>query len=133
MTDQEVYIEAVSKRLQAAEAANARNSAALHKLIELMQQRLGYLDAEELATMMKESEEEAVRVSLLLASQPAPPMPIFSTTETEQEHDFNGNIVDDQQGSTSWIVDDGQSSAGGEMPLTLTDAEAIEVNAYTCH
>jgi hypothetical protein len=49
----------------------------MDKLLTTLQSRLVKLEASELDEITKKSQDEAIKVALLLANQPAPPMPEF--------------------------------------------------------
>ena len=141
-TDQELFIEAINYRLQAAEYENARNTAKMNSLIDTMRKRLGPIDQAEMDALISESEDEAVRVSLLLAAQPAPPRPYVYT---DTSISGSSQVVDDQKGSGIWgeeeegptganeFIDDWKSLGSGagagavsKQEKPISDAEATE-------
>ena len=71
------YILTINRRLLEAESENIKNSVMMDKILHLIQAKLGKLEREELEQMMGSSQDEAVKISILLASQPAPPLPHF--------------------------------------------------------
>ena len=73
----EGYINAVNKRLLQAELQTARNGVVMEKLLNALQTKITKLEEKEVEIITKESQEEAIRIALILVSQPAPPMPDF--------------------------------------------------------
>ena len=61
-----------------------------------MQTKLGKLEHQELELISQESQDEAVRISLLLASQPAPPMPHFYMDQKYTDAEALADIIDDK-------------------------------------
>jgi hypothetical protein len=68
----------------------------MDKLLHLMQTKLGKLEHQELELISQESQDEAVRISLLLASQPAPPMPQFYMDQKYTDAENLADIIDDR-------------------------------------
>ena len=115
----------------------------LEKLLNSLQSKLVKLEEEELATITKRSQDEAVRLAVQLAGQPAPPMPEFELDAIYQDAEKLADAVDDvfgksggkddysEQERTSWekYDDDDKSSVEEKDPkeTTITDAEAIKL------
>ena len=134
-SDQELFIEAINHRLQAAENENARNTQRMNSLLNTIRKELGPIDQTEMDALVSESADEAVRVALLLAAQPAPPRP-YVYTETEASG-YSNVVVDDQEGGGIWgkqvegstggIIDDWKYMNGASKEeISISDAEATE-------
>ena len=67
----------------------------LDKIIHLVQSKLGKLEMAELEELTLQSQDEAVRISLMLAAQPAPPMPEFTIDSKYKNPEKLADIVDD--------------------------------------
>jgi hypothetical protein len=128
----EEYVEALNRRMLQAEAQTSRNGVMMEKVIHLLQSRLVQLEASDIDKIAKQSQDEAVRLALLLASQPAPPMPDFAI-ETEY-NDFQKveGFFDDVTGSV-WgelgnveyaFRDDHNEGSLMQEFAPITDAEA---------
>lgn len=103
----------------------------MDKLLHLMQSKLGKLEHQELELISQESQDEAVRISLLLASQPAPPMPQFYVDPKYTDAEKLADIIDDKFEAK----DDYETESKGKSKyddfaeeLSITDTEA----AKTC-
>jgi hypothetical protein len=104
----------------------------MDKLLHLMQSKLGKIEHQELETISLESQDEAVRISLLLASQPAPPMPQFYMDTKYTDAETLADIIDDKFESKDdyktnkekggkFLFDDDDKEA------SVTDAEALKM------
>jgi len=83
-------INAMNHRLALAEAQMAHNTATMNKLIFALQERLTRLDTKEIEQLIKETQNEAVRVALLQSLFPAPPMPEFVLDSKYSETGWEG-------------------------------------------
>lgn len=116
-----------------------KNGLVMEKLLNSLQSRLIKLEASELEEITKHSQDEAVRLALLHAGQPAPPMPEFELDPTYQDAEKLADAIDDVFGKTggkddyneeerkSWDkYDDDDKSFKDEKEVepTFTDAEA---------
>lgn len=114
----------------------------MEKLLNSLQSRLVKLEASELVEITKRSQDEAVRIALTLAGQPAPPMPEFELDAKFQDADKLADAIDDAFGKSggkddydeeerkSWDkYDDDQTLPEEEKKVedTITDAEAIKL------
>ena len=138
-SDQELFIEAINHRLQAAENENARNSKRMNSLLNTIRKKLGPIDQAEMDALVSESADEAVRVALLLAAQPAPPRPyVYMETSASGS---SSQVVDDQEEVGLWgkdvggvsgtTIDDwkyvsGESGEKSKEESPMSDAEATE-------
>lgn len=111
----------------------------MEKLLNSLQSRLVKLEATELDEITRRSQDEAVRLVLLLAAQPAPPMPEFELDPKYQDAEKLADAIDDFFGKSGgkddyneeerkqWeeFDDDDKSPKKVEKEsLTITDAEA---------
>ena len=127
------YLETINRRLLEAESENIRNSVMMDKVSHLMQSKLGKSEKLDLEEMMSLSQDEAVKISMLLASQPAPEVPHFYIDSLYLDAEKLADAVDDvflevikenSEGVKSWS----QSSSefdDTESPL-ITDEEAMK-------
>lgn len=67
----------------------------MEKLLNSLQSRLVKLEMSELEEIKKISQDEAVRLTLILAAQPAPPMPEFELDPIYQDADKLADAIDD--------------------------------------
>lgn len=72
-----------------------RNGLMLDKMIHLLQKRLLKLETSEIEYLTKNSQDEAVRIALMLASQPAPPMPEFELDPEYQDAEALADVAND--------------------------------------
>eukprot|EP00607_Mallomonas_marina_P005171 CAMPEP_0182429608 /NCGR_PEP_ID=MMETSP1167-20130531/31558_1 /TAXON_ID=2988 /ORGANISM="Mallomonas Sp, Strain CCMP3275" /LENGTH=217 /DNA_ID=CAMNT_0024613537 /DNA_START=124 /DNA_END=777 /DNA_ORIENTATION=+ len=93
--EMETYITSIEKRLLQAESQNIRNAIVMDKLVRAVQSRLVKIESVELKKIMKSSEDQAVKIALELAGQPAPPMPEFEIEEKYKDAETLADIVDD--------------------------------------
>ena len=116
-----------------------KNEIMLGKVISAVQARLVKLEASELELLSKESQDEAVKLALVLSKYPAPPMPEFEMDEKYQDAEKIADLVDDifsstSSGNSNSRQDDffdnygsGEStSSKEEEKLSITDAEATK-------
>jgi hypothetical protein len=94
-SEMEEYVDALNRRLLEAESLTIRNGVMMEKVIHLLQSRLVSLETSEFEKVSKTSEDEAVRLALLLASQPAPPMPEFAMDPKYNDLEKIADLVDD--------------------------------------
>jgi hypothetical protein len=117
----------------------------MEKILIALQSRLVELEATELEEITKQSQDEAVRLAILLAGQPAPPMPEFELDSKYKDAEKLADAVDDVFGSLDSSKDDfkndkepwenyddteypsSKKSAKVEPSETLTDAEALKL------
>jgi hypothetical protein len=108
----------------------------MEKLIAALQTRLIQLETSELDKLSKQSQDEAVRIALLLAAQPAPPMPEFEMDSKYKDAEALADLVDDifgkvGEGSGAGLdnmeVDGYEDDKKEEEPaFTITDADALK-------
>ena len=67
----------------------------MEKLLNSLQSKLVKLEMSELSEITKFSQDEAVRLTLMLAAQPAPPMPEFQLDPIYQDADKLADAIDD--------------------------------------
>lgn len=72
----------------------------MEKLLNSLQTRLIKLESLELLEITKQSQDEAVRLAILLASQPAPPMPEFELDLKYQDAEVLADAIDDVFGKS---------------------------------
>jgi hypothetical protein len=72
-----------------------KNTLLTEKVIEDLQRRLVTIDAEDMKTLIEHSRDEAVRIALALASQPAPPMSEYFIDSKYKTPEELGNLIDD--------------------------------------
>lgn len=115
----------------------------MEKLLNSLQSRLVKIEAIELAEITKHSQDEAVRLAVQLAGQPAPPMPEFELDSVYLDAEKLADAIDDvfgksggkddysEQERKSWdkYDDDDKSSVDVRKPLqsTVTDADATKL------
>lgn len=115
-----------------------KNEIMMNKLINSMQLNLYKLEQNEYKDISMKSNSEAVEVALLLASHPAPPMPIFPLDSQYYNAESLANKVDDIfskdnliQGGEYYqdIIENKNSNK--DLPEhheeTLTDSEAMKL------
>ena len=119
----------------------------MNKLISSMQSNLYKLEQVEFNDLTVHASNEAVEIALMLASHPAPPMPIFPMDAQYQDPEALANAIDDIFGKegldAAYFGGGAEGGAGGakdgksdgasefkdgwEEPVAaITDAEAIE-------
>ena len=116
----------------------------MEKLLNSLQSRLIKLEMAELEEITKHSQDEAVRLALILTSQPAPPMPEFELDTKYLDNENLANAIDDvfskmgekddynEEERKKWEEFDDYDDAdkkdkkedSSEEAVTLTDAEA---------
>ena len=105
----------------------------MEKLIHKLQRSLSHVEKSELNRLEELSQEESVKISLLLSSQPIPTMPDF-----QLDSKFNGmegiaDVVDDVLGQSTTDLEksakdgDDNTYLGKEKPVSgvLSDADAL--------
>ena len=103
----------------------------MDKLLHLMQSKLGKLERQELESISQESQDEAVRISLLLASQPAPPMPHFYMDSKYTDPEKLADAIDDKFEHFESKDDDKQGSSKSSKyddykASSISDADALK-------
>ena len=91
----ETYVEGINRRLLQAESLTIKNGLMLEKLLTLLQPKLVTLEAHEMEEITKKSQDEAVRLAILLSGQPAPPMPEFDLDPQYEDAEKLADAVDD--------------------------------------
>jgi hypothetical protein len=111
----------------------------MEKLLHTLQLKLIKLEEAELVEVVKMSKDEAVRLALVLAGQPAPPMPEFELDPKFQDAEDLADAIDDVFGKSGGKDDYNEKSwdkydddvdtpdSGSSAELTLTDAEATAI------
>jgi len=120
------FMDAVTKRLLTAESQTIHNSLLMEKVISALEARLIEQEASELVLLQKQSQDEAVRVSLQLASQPSPVRPEFpldakyldaevlaDTIDQVLAHAGEEGDEDDKKDDFLMVGGSGSSGAGG--------------------
>ena len=79
MQELEKYSEILASKLKATEKQLKKNNLQLNTLLRDLQHKLLRLDAKDVDAIMKSSQDEAVRLALMLKDRPAPPMPYFES------------------------------------------------------
>ena len=106
------YIDSINRRLLEAESENIKNSVLMDKILHLVQTKLGKLEREELEQMMSSSQDEAVKISVLLASQPAPPLPNFYIDSKYNDVEKLADVVDTRFTEIISSEDSGNGNTG---------------------
>jgi hypothetical protein len=112
----------------------------MEKLLHTLQSKLIKLEEAELEEVVKMSKDEAVRLALVLAGQPAPPMPEFELDPKFQDAEDLADAIDDVFGKSGGKDDYNEKSwdkydddietpvrKDNESEVTLTDAEATAI------
>ena len=106
----------------------------MNKLIHSMQSNLFRLEQSEYTQLVARSNSEAVEIALLLASHPAPPMPVFPLDPQFADAESLANKVDDiigngiQGGEYYEELNAKTGDALGDQQLkTLSDAESTRI------
>ena len=79
MQELEKYSEILANKLKLTEKQLKKNNLQLNTLLRDLQHKLLKLDAYDVDAIMKSSQDEAVRLALMLKDRPAPPMPYFES------------------------------------------------------
>lgn len=107
--DVKMYIEALNKRLLKAESENIQNKLLLDKFIEKVQSKIIHLEKLELKELQESAIGEAVRVTLRLAQQPLPVMPVYDVSSAFKSAEELADAIDD----IFERVSSGKDTAGG--------------------
>lgn len=110
----------------------------MEKLLHTLQSKLIKVEESELEEVVKMSKDEAVRLALVLAGQPAPPMPEFELDPKFQDAEELADAIDDVFGksggkddynekSMDKYDDDLDTPISSSTEVTLTDAEATAI------
>lgn len=127
----EKYVESLNRRLLQAESQVIKNEIFMDKLLISLQYKLMKLEKSELDIITKQSQDEAVKIALILASQPAPPIPDFEIDPKYKDAESIADLIDDVFGR----VGSGQDYAGGSefedkksggASSVITDPEALK-------
>jgi hypothetical protein len=118
-----------------------KNELMMNKLIASMQANLYKIEQAEYNALAVQANNEAVEVALLLAANPAPPMPMFPLDPKYADAESLANVIDDlfmkegavnpeyYGGGVFGEKEDAMFNGGGqaeEPAPAITDAEAIE-------
>jgi len=103
----EKYSEILANKLKLTEKQLKKNNLQLNTLLRDLQHKLLKLDAYDVDAIMKSSQDEAVRLALMLKDRPAPPMPYFES-----------NSIYDQQ------------LEGGMYPTTFQQGFSVDDDKY---
>lgn len=106
-------------------------------MLHLVQVKLVHIEAKEIEELSKESQDEAVRLALLLAKYPAPPMPDFEIDSKYKDNEALADLIDDVFRTTDDKKNDvytySYSSSKDEIGSsssrdseTITDADATK-------
>lgn len=109
----------------------------MNKLLHLVQVKLHQIEAKDVEELSSLSQDEAVRLALLLAANPAPPMPEFEMDPKYRDSEELADLIDDlfknvddkESGSSAkYSYSYGSSSKDKDYEeskdSTVTDAEA---------
>lgn len=89
------FMDVVSKRMLTAESQMIHNSLYMEQVISTLESRLIGQETQELARLQKQSQDEAVRVALQLASQPSPHRPEFPLDVKYLDAEVLGDTIDE--------------------------------------
>jgi len=126
------FLDGVTKRLLTAESQTIHNSLLMEKVLSLLETRLVAEEARELKVLQQKSQDEAVRVTLQLSSQPAPLRPEFPLDVKYLDAEVLGDAIDEVLDKVGELGDDddkkddffiASASAAGEG-LSLKDGGA---------
>lgn len=107
-------------------------------MLHLVQVKLVHIEAKEIEELSKESQDEAVRLALLLAKYPAPPMLDFEIDPKYKDSETLADIIDDvfraaddkKNDVYSYSYSSSKDEIGGSSSSrdseTITDAEATK-------
>ena len=119
-----------------------RNTILVNKLLHLVQLKLFQIEASELEELSKQSQDEAIRLALILANHPAPPMPEFRLDSKYEDNEKLADLIDDvfkgqddkgyggfsySYSSSSGKSKSSKSKSSESDVASLTDAEAMEL------
>mmetsp|Transcript_7228 Transcript_7228/g.10755 ORF Transcript_7228/g.10755 Transcript_7228/m.10755 type:complete len:231 (-) Transcript_7228:86-778(-) len=93
--DMDDYVKAMERRLLEVESQMVKNSLLTEKVINELQAKLATIDAIEMQKLVDHSKDEAVRIALTLAAQPAPPMSQYVVEDKYKDPEALGNLIDD--------------------------------------
>jgi hypothetical protein len=105
----------------------------MNKVLSTMQSNLLKLELSEYDQLSRESKDEAIRISLFLASHPAPPMPSFALDPQYLDAEKLADVIDDMFGKGAedkTFKEDFMSEymeSEKEATVTLTDSEALKI------
>lgn len=110
-----------------------RSDILMNKVLATMQSNLLKLELSEYDQLSRESKDEAIRISLFLASHPAPPMPNFALDPQYTDAEKLADVIDDIFGKGAEdksFKEDFMSEymeSEKEPSVSLTDAEALKI------
>lgn len=93
--DVQMYIESLNKRLLKAESQNIQNRLLLDRFMDKVQSKIIRLEKLELKELSDVAVDEAVKVTLQLASQPLPAMPEYDLGTEYQNAEELADVIDD--------------------------------------
>ena len=106
----------------------------MDKLLNSLQHKLVKLEKSELDLLSKQSQDEAVKIALVLASQPAPPIPEFELDSKYHDAESIADLVDDVfgkvgngEGYSEGVFDDKEERKESKHALAISDTEATKV------
>lgn len=110
----EGFLQSLQKRLLTAESQTTRNSLLMEKIISSMQSQLFKVEAVELDLLSKHSQDEAVRIELKLAEQPAPVTPEYKLNPKYLDAEVLADTIDDILSKVGTDEESGDDLFGGE-------------------
>jgi hypothetical protein len=124
MQELEKYSEILANKLKLTEKQLKKNNLQLNTLLRDLQHKLLKLDAYDVDAIMKSSQDEAVRLALMLKDRPAPPMPYFES-----------NSIYDQQlegthSLTHLLTYSLTHFEGGMYPTTFQQGFSVDDDKY---
>lgn len=131
--DMEEYIAAFNRRLLESESQVLRNEILMNKVLATMQSELLKVEDREYKELSSKSTDEAIRISLYLASHPAPPMPVFNLESQYMDAETLADAIDDVFATSGDPEFEFMKEYGSEFKEEfeefnpLTDAEATKV------
>lgn len=106
-----VYVEGMNQRILEAESMNLKNTIVISRLIGILSKQLHLLEQHEIEAIHAYSQDEAIRLALLLSAYPAPPMTEFDL-KAHSDDKIKANTAmkdygkDDFESSSSFKYDD---------------------------
>jgi len=113
----EEYLVEINKRILTAESQTIHNALLMERVVSSLQTRLVELEGEELAALSKSSQDEALRVSLLLSAHAAPIQPIYDLDPKYEDAEVLADKIDDLLGKVNdgGDDDDMKDKSGGVL------------------
>jgi len=119
------FLDGVTKRLLTAESQTIHNSLLMEKAISLLETRLVAEEARELKELQQRSQDEAVRVTLQLSSQPAPMRPEFPLDVKYLDAEVLGDAIDEMLDKVGEVGDDDDKKDDFLMASASAEGEGL--------